>query len=162
MRMMSRQKLLILAGGTVPILVMVVSLIRLISYDTAIAIILATFAPALVPAIVQNYLTKQGWSKVSTVTTTSGQFGIMVIFFVMGLTFSFAVGALLTTMWAILTVQAFRYSSKGMSTSSLDQMTKMAMDLLGGQEELPEKLKGLLGTLGNEEDSDEPTEEEEE
>lgn len=110
-------------GGIVPFVVMSLSLLGYISYDMAIAAILFMFAPALFPALIENYRKKQGWSKVSTVTTTAGQAAIGVIFVVMGLTISVVITAFLTLVWGILMVQAFMYAKK--EPSVLERVPKL-------------------------------------
>lgn len=118
-----KQKVLIVVGGTVPLIVMFLSLLGYISYDMAIAAILFMFSPALFPAIIENYRKKQGWSKVSTVTTTFGQGAIGVIFAVMGLWISVAITVFLTLVWGILMVQAFMYAKP--PESILERVTQV-------------------------------------
>lgn len=117
---MSKEKLLMAIGGIVPFAVLALSLLGYISYDMAIAAILFMFAPALFPALIENYRKKQGWSKVSTVTTTAGQAAIGVIFVVMGLTISVVITAFLTLVWGILMVQAFMYAKKETPVTTFD------------------------------------------
>lgn len=107
-----KEKALLLAGGTYPIVVMVAALLRWVSYDLAIALILLSFAPALFPMIANNRRNRSAQSAVSTVTTTNGEFAIGVIFFVMALMISFWISIFLGAAWAILAAQSFLYGRK--------------------------------------------------
>ena len=101
-------KLLVVEAAFAPAMALL-AVVRVISYDLGIALILFTFAPALFPAIVDNYRNKTGWNLHSTVTTTMGEWAILFIFVAMGLMLSVFITAFLSLVWTVLLVQSFLY-----------------------------------------------------
>jgi hypothetical protein len=105
-------KALVLLGGLFGPAAAAAAILRLISYDMGIALILLSFAPALFPMIINNHRNKSSQSALSTVTMTTGQFAIGVIFIVMNLMVSFGISIFLGAAWAVLAAQSFLYERK--------------------------------------------------
>lgn len=110
---MSRNNLLLGIGILYPFSILVLWAVGAISGDAMLALILLSFAPALFPAIVENYRKKRGWNLVSTTTTTLGQGVLIPLYVAWQLPITVAIGSLLTIAWAVLTAQAVAYRGNG-------------------------------------------------
>lgn len=87
----------------------ILAVFHIISYDLGIALILLSFAPALFPAVAENFRKKIGWNVHSTLLTTMGEWAILFIFLAMGLMVSVLITAFLSAVWTVLLAQSFMY-----------------------------------------------------
>ena len=105
-------RFLLLIGGAFPVLMVLMAVLTVLSFDTALSSISIAFSIALVPGIIENARNRRGWSKQSTVMTASGLLSMGSMFMMLGLPFTGATTIISGVLWSVLATQAFVYGGK--------------------------------------------------